>query len=260
MIRPLLVTLLTLPLLAACGGDDADLIDSDFIALMRLPSGDHIATDLPPPFDSDDRLRVTFEGGEVGLQATCNTLSGTAALEDEVLVVGSLGGTEMGCPGAGFEQDEWLVDFFTSRPTVEVLDVGFELRGDTAALRLLPPEAVPGEGDVALEGTRWALIGIEETDRDAVSMTPAPVGASLVIARGRLELHTGCNRGGGDVEIRADELVLRGFGINQAACGMDGARVEAAQLKVISTRMSWSVDGDQLRLSRGDTTLLYSAS
>lgn len=260
MIRPLLATLLTLLLLAACGGEEPYPIDRP--GPQQLPVGELVAVDLPPPFDEGDQLRASFEDGEVSFQATCNTMSGTVALDGDALVVDSLGGTEMGCPGAGFEQDEWLVDFFTSRPTLGTPDVGFSLQSELADLVLLPPEAAPGADDLPLERTDWRLTGIEEADGDSVAMTGVPdgLGARFRIADGELRFSTGCNRGSGEVSIVADTLRIRRGLVSQVGCGV-GAEFEGRQLEVLlQPRLHWVVDTDTLRLTRGDTTLLYSAS
>lgn len=255
MTHHLLAALLTLPLLAACGGVEPDPIDRP--GPQQLPAGDLVAVDLPPPFAEGDQLRASFEDGEVSFQATCNTMSGAVSLAGDILVVDSLGGTEIGCPGAGYEQDKWLVDFFTSRPTLDTRDAGFSLQSELADLVLLPPEAASGDDDQPLEGTRWKLTGLEQTDGDAVSMTPVPPGAAMRIDGDEITFATGCNNAEGRVEAQGQRLRLSGMGITQRGCGGSPA-VESAQVRVVMSRtLTWSIDTDTLRLTRGDTTLLY---
>lgn len=259
MTRRLLAALLALPALAACGSEEPYPIDH--AGPQELPSGDFVAAGLPAPFGAGDLLRATFEDGQVSFQATCNSMSGSVVLKGDVLTVSRVGGTEMGCPGAGHEQDEWLVDFFTSRPTLETLDLGFSLRGELAEVRLLPPEAVAGEDDVPLESVVWQLTGIEETAGGTVSMSPVRegTGASLDITGTRIVLETGCNTASatgylGDGEVEITEML-----VTQRGCPADRRDQERLQLAALDGDVSWSIDGDQLRLGNDRVVLLYAA-
>ena len=260
MTMRLLLPVLAL-VLAGCGSEQYPF---DPPGPPQLPRGEYVAGDLPAPYRPGDVVRATFDRGSVSFQATCNTMSGNASVDaDGVLAVDSVGGTEMGCPGKGLAQDEWLVDFFTSAPVLDRLDVGFSLTGGGTALRFLPPDASPAVDDRPLEGTSWRLTGVEERDGDAVGMTGVPprTQAWLRIEDGEVRFETGCNSGGGRVTVEADRLLLRRVVVTTAGCLGPGAPLEGPQLDVLMhRRASWSVDGDQLRLSRGGTALLYTAA
>ena len=154
MTMRLLLPLLVL-LLAACGSEELPI---DRPGPPNLPQGEYVAGDLPAPYGTGDVLRLTIDGTTLSFQATCNTMSADAAVDaDGVITVDGVGGTEMGCPGKGAEQDAWLVDFFTASPVLDTLDVGFSLTSGDTALRLLPPDASPAVDDRPLEGTFWRL-------------------------------------------------------------------------------------------------------
>ena len=252
--RPL-VALVAVSLLASCGSAPAAP------GVNETPSGDFVSDGLPGPFDEGDVLRVTFREGDISFQATCNSMFGSADLEDDVLVVSSVGGTEMGCPGAGHEQDEWLVDFFTSSPALTVDGSHVRLATDDAEISLVPAdEADPGPG-TALVGTRWRLTGVEETDGDSVGMIVVPrrLGAGLEIDGDRIAFETGCNDAGGGVEVQGDRLRLREVAITLKGCTGIRREIESAQVPlVMAKRLRWAITGEQLRLTRGDTSLLYS--
>jgi heat shock protein HslJ len=262
MTMRLLLPVLAL-LLAACGGRDQYPIDRE--APPELPQGEYVAVDLPAPYGPRDTLRLTFEGDRLSFQATCNTMSGTASLgDDRVLLVDSVGGTEMGCPGQGFEQDDWLVDFFTSSPTLDpqASDAYRLTVGDTTLALLRPGDLAPRPDDASLEGTRWRLTGVEERDGDAVGMTSVPrrTDAWLRIESGEVRFETGCNSGGGEVAIDGDRLRFRRVVVTTAGCLGPGAELEGPQVEVLMHRQAaWAIDGDQLRISRGGTALLYTA-
>lgn len=247
-------------LLAGCGSEQEP---GDPSGPPELPQGEYVAGGLPAPYGRDDVVRVTFHDGTVSFRATCNTMSGNASVDaDGVLSVDSVGGTEMGCPGNGVAQDEWLVDFFTSRPVLQTRDVGLSLAADDTSLQLLPPDASPAVDDAPLEGTWWRLTGIERRDADAVGIRVVPrrTNAWLRVESGQLRFDTGCNAGGGGVSVEADRLRFGQVVIEQVGCLGVGAALERSQVGVLMHRQaSWSTDGDQLRLSRGRTTLVYAA-
>lgn len=262
--RTLVGTLLLLPLLVGCGSDDAPPVADGGTDGPTL-AGEYVADGLPAPYAEGDVLRVTFREGEVSFSATCNQMSGTADWSGGTLDVSSVGGTEMGCPGDGVAQDEWLVDFFTSRPSLEVDGTDVRLASGDTELWLVPAdELAPDPGpDVALEGTRWELSGIEERDGDSVGMLVIPprVDAWVEVADDDLSFLAGCNHGGGPVEVAGDRLVLGEIAIELVGCSGPEAEIEQRSVRVLmADTVGWAVSGDELRLSRGDTTLVYRAA
>jgi heat shock protein HslJ len=254
---------LVLWLVAACGSDTATPGDADPEPTPGI-RGDYVSDGLPAPFGEGDVLRLTLANGTISFQATCNTMSGNATWDDGSLVVTNVGGTEMGCPGAGFEQDEWLVDFFTSEPAIR-LDGGDVAiaRGEDEIWFVPASEGGAGAGpDVPLDGTVWTLTGIEETDGDSVGIMviPPKVQAILTIEGDRVAVETGCNTGGGKVTVRDDLLVLRGMGFTLVGCLGVAGEVERGVLRVLDgSVLDWSISGTRLRLANGDRALVFEA-
>jgi len=245
--------------LTACG-DEGDAFPIDPAGPPELPSGEFIAPELPEPFAAGDRLRVSFTRDSISFSATCNQMSGNADVVDGVLQVSSVGGTEMGCPGAGFDQDEWLVDFFTSSPSIEHEDVGFTLSTADTTVRFLVPDAVPDA--VELEGTVWTLTGIEETSGDSVGImgVPGKVEATLTIEGQRMLVRAGCNSGSADVLVSDDRLELGPLALTKMACAGVAGEVERGVLQVLDgSPLVWRINGTQLRLENGDHALVYDA-
>lgn len=111
--------------LSACGeesvqgsGDRVHAVDGEYV-------GDGPARLFP---DGSAPIRLTLGDGEISFTASCNHFSGLASWDDGVLRTGALGGTEMGCPGLRQRQDEWMVDFFGSSPTLELDGTDLRLR------------------------------------------------------------------------------------------------------------------------------------
>ena len=253
---------LLLLLLGACGSDTATPAASDPDPAI---GGDYVSDGLPAPFGDGDVLRLTLADGTASFQATCNSMSGNATWDDGVLRVDNIGGTEMGCPGAGFAQDEWLVDFFSSEPTVTLDGDDVSLTSGEDTIWFVPAEeggvgAAPG---VRLDGTVWNLTGIEETDGDSVGIVvvPAKVDATLTIEGQRMLVRTGCNRGSADVLVSDDRLELEPLTLTKVACTGVAGEVERGVLRVLDgSPLSWRINGTQLRLENGDHALVYEAA
>jgi heat shock protein HslJ len=255
---------LLLPVLAACGDEPDSTIDAVPAADLGI-GGDYVSNGLPAPFADGDVMRLTLADGSISFQATCNSMSGNATWGDGVLRVDSIGGTEMGCPGAGFDQDEWLVDFFSSKPAIAVDGDDVSITRGEDTLWFVPAEdggvgaAAPG---VRLDGTVWSLTGIEETDGDSVGITgvPGKVEATLTIQGDRIQIETGCNTGGGRVTVVDDRLELRNLGFTLKGCLDVAGEVERGVLHVLDGGpLTWRINGTQLRLENGDHALVYDA-
>ncbi len=256
---------LILAFAAACGSDTAAPGDGE-PALAEGIGGDYVSDVLPAPFGEGDVLRLSLAEGTISFQATCNTMSGNATWDDGALVVTNVGGTEMGCPGVGFEQDEWLVDFFTSEPAIR-------LDGDDVAVTRgadeiwFVPASEGGSGagpDVPLDGTVWTLTGIEETDGDSVGIMGVParlrVDPVLRIEGREITFSDGCNEAGGGVHVGQDALRLRHLWTTLVACLGQASEVAAGVSEVLREgEVAWSISGTQLRLAKGTHALVYEA-
>lgn len=73
-------------------------------------------------------ITMTFEEGRISANGGCNTLNGAATWDDGTLEVAEpLASTMMACDEALMEQDQWLSEFLTSGPAIEI-------DGDTVTL------------------------------------------------------------------------------------------------------------------------------
>lgn len=260
MVGRILGLALLLPLLAACGSETA----TPRVAPDPGIGGDYVSNGLPAPFEDGDVMRLTLADGTISFQATCNSMSGNATWDEGVLRVDTIGGTEMGCPGAGFDQDEWLVDFFSSEPAVALDGDDLSITRDEDTIWFVPAEegGIGADPAVPLEGTTWALTRIEETDGDSVGIlgVPAKVEATLVIEGDQISVESGCNTGSGKVTVVDDMLELRDVGFTLMGCLGPEGEVESGVLQVLAEHdVEWSISGTQLRLTNGDHALVYDA-
>jgi heat shock protein HslJ len=197
------LVLLLVVVTAACGDDDTSTVGDD------SPWGRTFVTDGPPP------VRVTFRDGEITARSECNTLLGTASIDDGVLVVTDVGSTEMGCDAELHAYDEWLADFLSSSPAIALDGATLTLTGATDSLMLTDREVA--DPDRPLVGTRWVVDGI--VTGDAVASMPAGAGeAWLTFAEAQVEGATGCNSFTGDVTIDGDRIEIGPITTTDVAC------------------------------------------
>jgi heat shock protein HslJ len=254
---------LTLLVLAGCGDRaDAprtgrtgpDLDGTSWIATLVTEHG------ADRPFAAGSTLRLDFADGGLSVQAGCNHLHGSYRLSGDTLTVGSLASTEMACDQPLMDQDTWLSDTVLGAPLTVAVD-GDTLTLSRPGLSLVLTDRRVASPDAPIQGTRWQLEGIQ--DGDAVSSVPTGVRrADLTIGQdGTVELHTGCNSGGGTATVDGSTITFGPMVTTQMAC-LDEARrqTEAAMLAVLDGTVTWSITERSLRLTRGDRGLLFRAA
>jgi heat shock protein HslJ len=207
------------------------------------------------PLVAGTRIRLAFQGGNIGASAGCNTMSGAYRVVDGRLVVEGSGTTEIGCDPERHAQDDWLFGFLGARPTVRLAGNDLTLEAGDTIVRLLDREVA--EPDLPLVGPTWTLDSIMVMD--TVSSVPGGVVATLSFTPdGTVAIASGCNSGGGRVEVGAG--VLRFSELVQTDMACPGARgeVEAAMMAVLGAReVAYSIDASTLTLTAGDRGLSF---
>ncbi|KAA1415911.1 META domain-containing protein [Nocardioides humilatus] len=119
--------------LAGCGDEDSspeahDDPASTGLTLDDLDGNGYATAQVSGHMLVDETVvRLGFDGTQIAVDAGCNHLFGTLALDGDTLDVSNMGGTEIGCEQDRADQDAWIVDFLTSGPTIA-------LDGDTLTL------------------------------------------------------------------------------------------------------------------------------
>lgn len=235
MVR-ILVAILLLLGLAACGDDDAtglaDMSGRTF--LSESVEG----YDLVPGTD----VRMEFVDDEVSVDAGCNHLFGNLRIDGDRLFVESMGGTEMGCDPVRHAQDEWISDFLGAGPTYALDGDRLRLTSGEVVLTMLDTEvATP---DQPLEGTTWVVDGL--VDGDAVSSAPGAGETTLVFADGEVAVRS-CNQGSAPVTVEDDELVVGALVMTKMAC--EDMTVESHVAAVLDGRITYTIDASILTLT-----------
>jgi heat shock protein HslJ len=229
---------------AACGDDSEAVTTPSTTVVAPEPWGrSFLATDGPPV-----RIEFTAEH-EVRAQIECNTLSGAATLDADVLLIEALSGTEMGCDPERQEQDEELAAFLTSGPTLALDGNTLTLTGEDDTLVLL--DRVVADPDRPLEGTRWVVDSL--IDGDAVSSLPEGAGeAYLELAAGAVSGSGGCNEFSGDAVVDDGTITFGPLTTTDVACDETTMQLEAAVLAVLKGEVEWDVDARMLTLTGTD--------
>jgi heat shock protein HslJ len=116
------------------------------------------------------RIQLSFNDGNLGATAGCNSLGAPYSLDGDTLVTEGQGmtQTEIGCDPPRHDQDEWLSGFLTSRPTVALSDSALTLTSQATTIELVDREVA--DPDRPLVGTTWRVDTI--IDGEAASSVP----------------------------------------------------------------------------------------
>lgn len=201
------------------------------------------------------RVRLSFEAGQIGANAGCNSMGGPVAIDRGRLVLGPLASTEMACDPGLMEQDRWLAGFLDGA-TLALDGDTLTLSNGGVVLSLLDREVA--DPDRPLEGTRWVVDGL--VTGEAVSSMPAGVTAALSFAEGQVLVEAGCNSGGGPVEVSDGTLRIGQLVLTDMACGPDAMAVERAVTGVLSGTVAYAIEASVLTLDAGGIGLVLRAA
>ncbi|MEO8462504.1 MAG: META domain-containing protein [Chloroflexota bacterium] len=200
-------------------------------------------------------IRLAFAGGNISVQAGCNSMSGTYRIDGDRLVVGALATTEMACESALMEQDRWVANLL-SAATISLSGDSLTLALSGVRLTLLDREVA--DPDRPLIGTHWLLDGI--VAGEAVSSVPVGVQASLSFSDRRVDVMAGCNAGGGAVEISASELDFGAIALTRKGCEPDVMAVEQAVSAALVGKVSYKIEADVLTIDAEGQGLILRAA
>lgn len=266
----LLAGFLALVLLTACGdatpaggsGDDGPGASGSTGLVDRLagrtflsvPGGDGSGPALVP----GSVVRLDFRDGSLGASAGCNSMGGDLSADGDRLVVGVLSMTEMACDPPLMEQDEWLAQFLSSRPTAQLDGATLTLTSDGTRLVLTEEQPSP------MASTLWHLdtVLLGPGPDGAASSPPLGARASLRLVGTRLEVRTGCNMGSADVVVEDDVLQVGPLALTKRGCKRELAELEATFVRVLQGAPSYEIDGQRLTVTAedGSTGLGFRAS
>jgi heat shock protein HslJ len=242
------------------GGDGADL-DAELDGRELVATGITEDGVRREPVAGTE-IRLTFDDGQLGATAGCNSMGGRYALDGDVLVVDELATTDMACEPPLMAQDEWLAGLLAGRPSVGLDGTDVTLTTGSTVVKLTDRQVV--RPDAPLVGTVWVLDTIFEGGPDgAASSVPDGVEASVTFGDdGTYSIATGCNVGSGDYEQTGpDTLRLAQPLVSLSPCEPDQAVAEGAMLSLFAPGdVEAVVDDQRLTLTAGDAGLGFRAA
>jgi heat shock protein HslJ len=240
-------------LLAACGDDSttSDTAAGSPTGASSLDGTRWTATSAEGiTLVADSTVLLTFADGNVGVNGGCNTIGGGYTIEDDILKVDQLASTQMACAPELMAQDEAMSAFLASGPTVEQSAEQLVLTSGANSVTFAA-KATP-----ELEGTTWKITGTIEND----GVSSVPEGGELTIADGTVTLNAGCNTGSGSVEVGDGTLTFGPIATTKMMCEDDAMALETTVLTVLDGETTYTIEGDTLRIMKGDVGLDLTAA
>jgi heat shock protein HslJ len=240
-------------LLAACAGAGDGALSPDALEGRTFLSTAVLERGVERPLVPGTRVRLGFADGGILIHAGCNTMGGAYAIDGDVLLLPEgLSITEIGCDPKLHEQDEWISAFLGGSPRIALEGSELSLVSGGTEIRLLDREVA--DPDRPLEGTAWRLESILEGE--VISSAPEGVEATIRFpGDGTVEVDTGCNQGGGTVEVGEDTLRFGPLETTARGCEGPAGEVERAVLALLAGEVDYRIDGPVLSLRAGERGL-----
>lgn len=203
-------------------------------------------------------ITLTFTDGDLAIVAGCNTMSGAYSVDGDTLTLdGQSRTTMMGCEQDLMDQDQWLVTWFTDGVTMTTTDAGMTLAGGDVSV-----EFTKGGDDVPSElvGPTWTLEST--TTAGAASSVPTSVQAPTLVfvADGTVNVFAGCNTGSTTVTTSGTTLTFSPMALTRMACEEPASTLETTVTAVLDGDVAYVIEGNQLTLTNGDTSLTYAGN
>ncbi len=192
----------------------------------------------------DTRVVLTFDRERVGASAGCNALDGDFEVDDSVLVVDKVTQTEIGCSPELADQDRWLAELLTSRPTLSRAGPTITLTTAAVTVRLTDQEVA--DPDRPLEGTVWTVVSTIVGD----GASQAPPGGSIVFDGGTVEVELGCNTGTGAYTLEGSTITFGELTATAKTCDDAGVMaLETAMTDVLRGDVTFHITASRLDLT-----------
>ncbi len=204
----------------------------------------------------DTSIRLTFEDGNLSVNAGCNTMFAPYELDGGVLMwTGMPAQTMMGCPEDLTAQDEWVSNLFVQGMDAAVEGAQLTLSAGSVSLTF----ARAPEADLQqLLGKTWtgvATMADGKTDRLPRSITRPRIVAG---ADGLSRLNTGCNTGRTTVTVDDTSITFGPPAITRRSCQEPERTIEQRVLAVVDGTSDYVIfDGSVLIVVKGDNGLVF---
>lgn len=203
-------------------------------------------------------ITLTFTDGDLSIVAGCNTMSGAYTLDGDTLQLdGQSRTTMMGCEQPLMDQDQWIVTWLSDGVDMSLTDTGLTLTGgDVSVAFAKGGDEVPSD----LVGPTWTLE--TTTTAGAASSVPASVQAPTLVFNedGTVNVFAGCNTGSTTATASGTTLTFTPMALTRMACEEPASSIETTVTAVLDGDVAYTIEGNQLTLTNGDTALTYAGN
>jgi heat shock protein HslJ len=250
--RPIAIALATAVLMSGCtAAGPADVTRGPQLSGRTFLSTGVILNGAPMALVDGTQIRIRFDDRTVSVDAGCNNMSGPYTVDGSTLVVESLAMTDMACqPPIRMDQDTWLAQILSGRPTVELTGDELRLTGSGVRITLLDREVA--EPDRTLVGPRWVVETTIDGDL-ALSIADGSKAYLSFDAGGRVTGETGCNAIAGSYSADPDTITFSLTMVTAVLCsGVRGTLDRNVTVLFEGRPIAYRIDGDQLTLTYAD--------
>lgn len=199
----------------------------------------------PRALVGQSRVSLNFtDDGRLIAGVGCNTMAGPVRVDGGRIEVSEMGATAMGCEAPLHEQDSWLSEFLSGKPSWR--RDGDNLVVSSANTEIVLQDREVAEPDLELRGPTWKVDTL--LDGQTAASVPAGAAASLVFDRDTVQVSAGCNTGSGGYRVSGNTITIEPVATTRKACQPDAMRLESAVLAVLSGEVTYSIDADKLTL------------
>ena len=229
-------------------GDSGDSGDDD-LALSGLS---FILIDSEGYQPVSQQLSLSFPSStSFEYSGDCNSFFGDFRIENTTFVVDGIGGTEMGCSSDLATEEDWLISFFTSGPTVgfDNDDLIFQSNG----IALIFGDRDTEIPDAPLLDTQWIIGGYIDGDTEsAYNLSNIP--NVRFDSEGSIGLDTGCNSGIGTYTLNDNDTIsVTMEAYSDATCPDDSSQDAESHITSVfmGPTLSFSLNENNLVLMNG---------
>lgn len=224
---------------SASGGGDSPLRGRTFLSTAVTEDG------KPHQLPEKSRVRLQFtDDGRLIADAGCNSMQGPVSIDGGRIEVRDLASTGMGCPGALQDQDGWLANLLSAKPSWKLDGTTLVVTSPSTEVTLADREVA--EPDLPLQGTKWTLDTV--LDGDVASNSPDMTKAWLQFDKDTVQVSAGCNSGSGTYEVSGGTIRVGDVATTRKACEPELMTVENAVLAVLHGEITYSIDSNRLTL------------
>ncbi|MFC3962927.1 META domain-containing protein [Nocardia jiangsuensis] len=198
------------------------------------------------PIPGGGPLTLRFAEGHVSANAGCNTTTGPVSFDGDVLRVGELAGTLMGCPGDRADADQWVARLLNATPTWQLTDGRLTLRAEGQTVELLDKKIA--QPDRPVRDTVWTVTELLTPESRIRAEAIDQAAPTLRIAQdGAVTGSAGCNQLTGTAEVGEGAATFR-VATTRMLCPPAVMEIEQSVLRALDGHVTLSVDADLLTL------------